>query len=335
MDYLIGMDGGGTKTEAVLFDGTGHILARDISRGCNALDLGEQGIEIAKERLGQAVLRLHEKLPAGGKLTTVYGGIAGSVDYFPGVLDRELTPKLPCANIRWEGDGGNLIAAMRGHGDGCSLISGTGASLYIRRKEKLSRYGGWGYLIDMNGSGYTMGRDAFLASFRALDGRGPKTVLYELIQKQMGMDPSENIPYIYRGGKPYIATFARTVFEGRRMGDQESIRIFNYAVHSLAELVWLAEKELGPEFDVVTGGGVFAAWPEFGEELKKQIPAGVKLVPLNVPPILGAAVEALWDAGLPDTEEFRTQFMKDYTSQATMRNGNCGGEDSSYEQIYR
>ena len=41
MTYMIAIDSGGTKTDTVLFDNTGCVLARDISPGANALDVGQ------------------------------------------------------------------------------------------------------------------------------------------------------------------------------------------------------------------------------------------------------------------------------------------------------
>ena len=40
MNYLIAIDGGGTKTESVLFDENGTVFSRDIVKGVNALDVG-------------------------------------------------------------------------------------------------------------------------------------------------------------------------------------------------------------------------------------------------------------------------------------------------------
>ncbi len=40
MRYFIAIDSGGTKTDAVLFDETGHIVARSLTMGCNAMDIG-------------------------------------------------------------------------------------------------------------------------------------------------------------------------------------------------------------------------------------------------------------------------------------------------------
>lgn len=310
MKYLIAMDGGGTKTDAVLFDESGHILEREVGGGCNALDM-PHGMPVIQERLYQLVMQLYRQLPDGARLRAVYGGLAGSVDWFPGVLDRELVPRLPGETVRLEGDGGCLIGAMQGHQNGCCLIAGTGSSLYIRRNDRLKRCGGYGYLIDTHGSGYTIGRDAFLAAFRGHDGRGPKTVLYRLIGEQMGADPEESLPRIYDGGRAYIAAFARTVFEGRKLGDAQSCRIFDEAVNSLAELVGLGQRELGDRFTVVAGGGLFAAYPEYAAALKARIAPGITLLRLNAPPILGAAVEALWDAGIADTAEFRSRFSSE------------------------
>lgn len=318
MNYMIAIDGGGTKTESVLFDETGHVIARDVCGRANALDL-PGGIADVQDLLYRGVQRLAARLPEGSGLSAVYAGLAGSVDWFPGVLDRELGPRFPAKKVRFEGDGGNLIAAVNGHRDGCSLIAGTGSALYIRKGDELTRYGGYGYLIDTQGSGYTIGRDAFLAAFRCLDGRGQETILYDLIREQMGSEPVESIPQIYRGGRAYIASFAGTVFEGRKRGDAVSGQIFDHAVHCLVELVALGERELGSEFTVVTGGGLFSAFPEYGESLRTQIASGVRLVEMDVPPIYGAAVEALWDVGASETEGFRERFMKDY--RALIRKG--------------
>lgn len=305
---MIAIDGGGTKTDCVLFDETGHILAREICGGCNALDM-PNGMPVIQQRIFDAVMTLYQKLPDGAQLNAVYGGLAGSVDWFPGVIDRELVPRLPGNKVRMEGDGGSLIAAMYGHVDGCSLIAGTGSSLYIRHNGKLKNYGGYGYLIDTHGSGYTIGRDAFLAAFRSNDGRGPHTILYDLIREQMGERPELCVPKIYQGGRAYIASFARTVFEGRRLGDELCSQIFDHAVTSLAELVQLGQRQLGDTFTVVTGGGLFAAFPEYTQALQNCIAPGIRLQRLEAPPVLGAAIEALWDAEVDQTPAFKSKFL--------------------------
>lgn len=310
MKYMIAMDSGGTKTESVLLDETGHILARDVTGGANGLDVG---LDVAFDRIAGACHRLHKLLPPGEQLSAIYAGVAACADYFPGALENKLYPMLPeSRRVRVEGDGGCLIGAVMGHQDGVCLIAGTGSSLYIRSGEKLQRYGGWGYLIDTEGSGYTIGRDAFLAAFRGFDGRGPKTVLYDLIKEQMGANPEDMVPRIYEGGRPYIASFAGTVFAGRKLGDPEAIRIFDHAAVRLADLVRMGERELQKPFQVVLGGGLFAAFPELWEAVKALSPQCATPVLLKERPILGAAVEARYEAGLPDDPAFRERFAREY-----------------------
>lgn len=310
MKYMIAMDSGGTKTESVLVDETGHILARDVTAGANGLEVG---LETALERISAACYRLYRQLPAGENLSAIYGGVAACADYFPWAMENQLYPMLPPSErVRFEGDGGCLIGAVMGHQDGACIISGTGSSLYIRNGDKLQLFGGWGYLIDTEGSGYTIGRDAFLAAFRSLDGRGPKTVLYDLIGQQLGGPPETKLPQIYQGGRPCIASFAGTVFAARKMGDGEAIRIFDHAVTRLADLLRVGARELKKPFQVVLGGGLFAAFPELWEAVKDQAPAEATPVLLKQRPILGAAVEARYEAGLPDDPAFRETFTRDY-----------------------
>ena len=54
MDYYIGIDAGGTKTEAVLTDETGRVLRRRRQPGCNPMDIGipavrEQILSLVRE----------------------------------------------------------------------------------------------------------------------------------------------------------------------------------------------------------------------------------------------------------------------------------------------
>jgi N-acetylglucosamine kinase-like BadF-type ATPase len=72
--YGIGVDGGGTKTELVLIDDTGAVVAQHLAPGCNPSILGpEQARAVLLEALGQ--------LPqAPVRCTQLY--MAGSPDYW-------------------------------------------------------------------------------------------------------------------------------------------------------------------------------------------------------------------------------------------------------------
>ena len=309
MRYFIAIDSGGTKTDAVLFDETGHILTRSLTMGCNAMDIG---IDTACQHLLSVIQELASKVPADGTLAALYSGVAAT-DYFNGALGKFVQPHFPGVKMRFEDDAVNLISGTLGHKDGCCIIGGTGSSLYARIDGKIIHLGGWGYLIATGGSGYAIGRDALLAAFRYCDGRSCKTLLYDLIKEQMGMPPEENIPGIYAGGRPYIASFARTVFLARKEGDETAEQIFQKAVYSLAELTYAAERHFGGPYDGVMGGGIFAAFPEYAQALKEQASPMANLIRSEVPPILGGVVEALWEGGIEDSPEIRHRFIDDYS----------------------
>ena len=307
MEYFIAIDSGGTKTDTVLFDETGHILHRDLSKGCNAMDIGT---EEAKRRMWDILQRVEPIAPKPVK--AIFGGVAGT-DYFGDFLAEYVRPMMKAGRMHIEDDGWNLISGALGRVDGCSMGCGTGSSLFVRKDGKLVKHiGGRGYLIDTGGSGFELGQAAIRTALRAIDGRGEPTVLVELVAQQMGVDVVSGMCEVYTRGRAYIASFARCVFIGREMGDRLCHEIIDRAATQLAELTWAAEKCFTGEFTVAMGGGIFAAYPEFVELVKAKASRHARMVCADVPPVFGAAVEALADGGFECTEEVKARFLADY-----------------------
>ena len=55
MNYLIAIDGGGTKTESVLFTCSGIVLSRYITKGVNALDVGIEKSKVTPSSVSAAI----------------------------------------------------------------------------------------------------------------------------------------------------------------------------------------------------------------------------------------------------------------------------------------
>ncbi len=310
MNYFIAIDGGGTKTETVLFDETGHILCLDHTTGCNALDIG---ISEATDLLMRAIERVSKYAP--GKVSSIFGGIAGNC-HCDGMLYKNLRARLDVEHLEIWDDTYSVISSVLGHEDGCGIVAGTGSSLFVRAKgREWIHIGGWGYLIDTVGSGYNLGREALYMALRSKDGRGEKTVLNELLEKSLGKAVEKAIVDIYAGGRPYIASLAHTVFEGRRMGDAICNQIFNKGVEQLAEMVTAAAQYYENEYTVVLGGGLFSAYPEYVEALKEKVPERAKLLSTDMPVVYGAAIEALRMMECVADENFNKQFFEDYMFQ--------------------
>lgn len=309
MKYFIAVDSGGTKTDTILFREDGHILYRDISLGCNALDIGW---ETAKERITETLSLVSAKAP--GPIEAVFGGMAGSI-YFDPFLDYEaVCKKINAKRIRIETDGLGLISTeLSNYEDGCCMICGTGCGMWIRKKElpRPVRRGGMGYLIDTLGSGYILGRNALRAVYFATEDRCPPTLLTDLVTKELGRPLLESIPEIYAGGRRKIASFAHTVFEAAQQDDEVAQKILEAGASSMAELVWACDKFFDGPYTVVMGGGIVFTYPEYVEAIRQRSPARADLILAQAPPAFGCAVEAMHDAGIDCPPDFRANFLAD------------------------
>lgn len=307
MAYYIAIDSGGTKTEAIVADDSGHILHRTTGCGCNPMDVG---VDAARSTL-IATIR-HLQALSGVEIASLYAGIAGAnhADIIP---VEELRAECGISKVRIEDDRRIVVSGTLGHVNGCGLICGTGSSLSILiDQEPVRQVGGLGYLIDTGGSGFELGQAALKQMFRYMDGRGEYTVLYDLISKKLGKCPWESLADIYAGGRPFIASLACTVFEGMAMGDAVCRKIVEEGAMALSELTHVAARHFEGEFPVVMTGGILSSYPEYAALVRKNAAPNARMMMSLAPPVYGALVEAMWQNGMEANDETRRRFMADY-----------------------
>lgn len=310
MEYLIALDSGGTKTNTIIFDTSGHIFRWNVAYGCNPLDIG---VEPARTRLKDILREAVTQAP--GEVTAIYAAVAGCGYYreseFPDLSAREVGVQ----KLFIDDDGRSVISSELSHAEqGCGLICGTGCSMWFRKKglRKLERTGGWGYLLDTLGSGYSLGKDAIRAACLAHDDRAPQTLLSELVEAELKGDLVAGIPQIYAGGRRRIASFAYTVFQAAERGDEVARRILWENAGHIADLIWWADRRLEGEYTVILGGGIVSAFPEYMEAIRQRSPERAQLQLATAPPVYGAAVEAMDMTGRMVDETFRENFLRDY-----------------------
>lgn len=310
MKYYIAIDSGGNKTDSVLFDNTGRVLARDKRRGANAFDTSPAE---ASARLNGAIDVLRCSLPEGEKVASIYGAVA-SVTYYPEIL-RRAKRIAEGAVINFDEDVMAVLAAGLGKNDGVCVICGTGSSIQIYEAGKpLYRVGGTGMMLDTGGSGFILGRAALVASQYDRDGRGEKTLMSEIVESEMGEALVKHLPVIYAGGRAYVASFAHAVFEAREKHDPLACRVFNKGVDYFAQTLAAAASYLGRPFKAALGGGIFANYPKYVEAIREKAPKGCELIVVEEPPVYGSALRALWQAGDEPCEGFREKFLKSYAA---------------------
>lgn len=298
---VIGIDAGGTKTEAVLADGSGQVIARARGKGAN---LGTHG-ELAVEKT------LHEVIAEAcgdGSLhpEAICLGIAGVDRPTDSAIIHGIMRRIGGrARVLVTNDALIALVAGAGHGPGVVVIAGTGSIAYGRNAaNEAARAGGWGYVLADEGSGYWIGRQALRAVVRAADGRGPATALTPLVLDFFKVSRAEQlVREVYRQNHEPgdIARCARLVEEARVAGDEVAARIASVAADELSVAVRsvVGQLTLAAPFTVVMAGGAFLAVPWLQDALRSRLadivtPEDVRL--LTQEPALGAVQLALAEA---------------------------------------
>src|SRR5713101_3238581 len=159
MRWVLGFDGGGTKTDCVLMDESGAVVARAGSGASNPTSFG---VEVSLASLAEAAkdaLRTAER--SEKEVAYVVAGVSGAGETsMRWALQSGLQPGFPNATILITSD---LVLSLGATGEIPSVvvIAGTGSAVLGRTAPfELARAGGFGPVIGDPGSAYDIGRRA-------------------------------------------------------------------------------------------------------------------------------------------------------------------------------
>jgi N-acetylglucosamine kinase-like BadF-type ATPase len=280
MALFLGIDGGGSRTQACLGDERGRILAQAVAGPSNPVKVG---IERAKKELLRAARAVLRRVSTRGArdeppranaargqrhhkplLEAVCAGVAG-VDR-PAVsrpLLAWLRKAIPARHHFLATDAAIALHAALGNAAGMIVVSGTGSIAYARNQRgETLRAGGWGASFDDPGSGYDLGRNAIRAALRDLDGRGPHTVLTSRICRALKLSDITQIA-LKKLEPPQVAALFPLVADAASQGDRVARRLCAQAARDLAQLALVLAPRLGGRgvLPVVCAGGVFRSSP--------------------------------------------------------------------------
>ena len=296
---MLGIDAGGTKTVCLLADERGRIVAEARGGGANLQASGELEVEKVLHRVMEEAIGDQDIQPAAICL-----GIAG--------VDREADAAAVRGIMRRIGFktrtlivNDALIALVAGAGDrpGVVIVAGTGSIAYGRDAGgRAARSSGWGYLLGDEGGGYWIGRAALQAVVRQYDGRGPQTLLTQIVLADMRLtDPTELTHAVYGGGlhRNAIANIAPTVQRAADAGDAIAADIITRASIELtaaaASVITRLEMR-GGQFPILLSGGVFRGVPslvlQVATRLAEVAPRS-EVRPLEAEAAAGAVILAL------------------------------------------
>ncbi|MCS6825459.1 MAG: hypothetical protein NZ553_02480 [Caldilinea sp.] len=303
---FLGIDGGGTKTEAAICDETGRVLGLG-QAGASGID--SAGAEQALVNIGAAVeaARRHAGLPAE-PFDGVFFGMAGVVSEADRAIVQEIARRLRLGDcVEVDHDIRIALAGGLSGRPGIALIAGTGSSCFgVNARGERWQAGGWGHLISDEGSSYWLGWNAIRLAMGAYDGRW-QTTLLEPVRRQLGLKEMTDIHHrLYTQGvtKAEIAALAPLVIAATEAGDAMAQQLLCQGAQELAQMVAAVARHLGwsaAPCEVTLVGGLWRAgetvMAPFRMALGDLLPLAHIVMP-ELPPVLGACLLALQGAGV-------------------------------------
>lgn len=312
MSNYIAIDGGGTKTEFVLFNEEGKILAYTLQGGSN---VNVSGVEVATGNIRNGLQELTCQFKPDG----VFAGIAGSST--PGnsdVIYNTITSCVNLSQVHVKSDILNVIHSVPDVGKCIAVICGTGSSVFAWDEKQIYPYGGWGYRFDRAGGGYDIGCDVLRECLAYNNGFGKSSIVTQLAEEKIGGKAIEHLNELYSGNPDEIGKFAPYAFAAYKQGDDVAKKILYRNFKRVAELIMAADKYSfnSSNHAVIISGGLTKESDIVTEILDEILEKKYDFVFPDMPQIYGAAVAALkfCSNSIKSTDmiAFYKNFVKDY-----------------------
>lgn len=243
MEYIIGVDGGGTKTEAVAYSLEGDVIKTSLKGFANLLNGKEEALANIVSSIEELITELGTE-----NLKGVYLGIAGMEvgDNAKYILD-EIKEVFGIEALLMN-DGELALKAMLKGEDGILVIAGTGSIVFGIHNEKVARCGGWGHLLGDEGSGYKISIDALKNILFEEDNSIEKSELSLAIMNEFGWNNiDEIVEFVYSSSKDEIAKIAPIVSKFAEAGDNFAKGILEKEAIALAKTTQNVYEKLGFE----------------------------------------------------------------------------------------
>lgn len=296
---VVGVDGGGTGTRAVIMDHDQNVLSEGHSGPSNPLRVG---IATAAMNVREAVDKAcNDAAVHRDDILIATIGLAGVRRR--DIRDRTHEKVSECLKeiktIELLPDGDIALYGATGGQPGLVVIAGTGSICCGRNRQgKQVCAGGWGPIVGDEGGASWISRKALQAVAHAADERGPKTALTAAALSYFKVATPEDLStaiYSQTMTNDRLAGFGRQVVRVARAGDQLAIEILKRAGQQLGVAANAVIKKLRMEnekFPVAYVGGVYGAGDLVLDPLRDEIRSVAKRAFLSqplFPPVIAAA----------------------------------------------
>ena len=293
--YYLGIDGGGTRTTAVVTDEKGNIITKRTGRTINFYSVGTEN---ARKNLCDLMNEITAETGIKSFVSAFIGCSALDCEADEETTDMLCKGVINAENIKMHSDVYIALKSVKGAKFPCVAICGTGSIAAGEDKDgNIHVTGGWGHILGDEGSAYSIAVTALKACCQMSD-KGKKTILLDSANEFFGTDDFRKaIDIIYSPDmtKDRLARFASVVSRLADGGDETSTEIIKSEAHKFASAV-AALFEKVRKCDVLgLYGGVFQNnslfREEFTESVRNDFPE-IKIQLIETPPEETAALLA-------------------------------------------
>lgn len=268
-EYWVGVDGGGTKCRAELFNELGESLGQGVGGPANIARHGQLALSSILTAVKQAVADAGLQFNYISSELVVSAGLAGAyLDSSNALLNQW---KHPFAKLVFSSDLHTALLGAHGGEDGVVMITGTGSCAAVLQNGKVSQYGGYGFQLGDQASGAWLGQMAARQALLVADKLGQDSLLWQEVSRFYNCSTSSGLVERLNSALPgEFARFAPRLFELAKH-DPASAAIIEEGAEYLNEL---AKRALwDSSMNLVFSGGLAAAWRPY---LTESVAARVK-----------------------------------------------------------
>lgn len=287
--YVIGVDGGGTKTKAALAEMSGKIIKRSVSGPSNPRNIG---VDSSVKNISKAVKKLLNK-----NVRYVYIGIPAVYEEYKNQIykiRKGIIREIGFSKIEVSND---QILAFRAGTDekqGVLAIAGTGSVACAFKNGKKIKTSGWGWLND-EGSAIFTGLQVFRNVLKDIDKRGNKTLMTKFLLKELrAKDELDILRKVYSNPTQTLASFSKIADMAALKKDRIAESILKKSAEEiiLNTQTVIKQARFKKKFPLVLAGGMFNSKIIF-DIFSKEFSSKTDIILLEESSVKGAVKLAL------------------------------------------
>jgi len=325
--YVIGVDGGGTKTHYALSDSNGKLMSF-IQGGPGNHEVCPDGYKgVSKEIKGSIFKLLQQSRLKPEDIDYSIFGLAG-VDTKR--QQKELS-KIICEtgirNFKVFNDAFLGIKAGSDKGYGVCNVNGTGTCCAgIDKNGDRLQVGGTGWIFGDEAGGAWISNVVIRKVYDSLYRCGQQTIMKEMLFEKLGINKEDEfVNAVYEkvySDKVKRDDLSKIAFYAANEGDEVALELLRHSGREMAKSVIGVIRRLNfsyeEEIDIILAGSVNlkgenpALVEAFKQEICHRVKTKVCFMPLQVPPVAGAVLWAIEELNKGKDPDIRERVLREF-----------------------